>query len=105
MISPDSSDQFSRTCCQFVQMEYRVVSSVKESLHKTIDQLSDAEVRHLLEFAQCLQKRNGDSPTLRRLADDPAFEVPSEGSVAFRAVEPIQGKGIAASRLLVEERQ
>jgi len=81
------------------------VSSVKESLHSTIELLSDAEASQLLEFAQCLQKKNDASSTLRRLAGDPAFEVPSEGSGAFSIVEPIQGKGIVASRLLVEERR
>lgn len=81
------------------------MSSVKESLHNTIELLSDEEARQLLEFAQRLQKKSGISLTLRRLASDPAFRVPSEGSGTFGVVEPIQGKGIAASRLLVENRR
>ena len=81
------------------------MSSVKESLYKAIELLSDEEARQLLEFAQRLRKRNDISLTLKRLAIDPAFKVPSEGSGTFRVVEPIQGEGIAASRLLVEDRR
>ena len=81
------------------------MDSIKESLHNTIELLSDEEARQLLGFVQRLQKENGVSLTLRRLASDPAFKIPSEGSGTFRVVEPIQGKGIAASRLLVEDRR
>jgi len=81
------------------------VDSVKELLYNTIELLSDEEARQLLEFVQRLQKKNGAPLTLRRLANDPAFKIPSEGSGAFRVVEPIQGKSIAASRLLVENRR
>ena len=81
------------------------MNSVKESLHNTIELLSDTEARQLLEFVQCLKRENDASSTLRRLASDPAFEVPSEGSGTFSVVEPIQSKGIAASKLLVEERR
>ena len=80
------------------------MDSVKESLHNTIELLSDEEARQLLEFAQRLQKRSDIPLALRRLASDPTFKVPSKVSGNFRVVEPIPGKGIAASRLLVEER-
>jgi hypothetical protein len=81
------------------------MDSVKESLHNTIELLNDEEARQLLEFARRLQKKNGISLTLRRLASDPAFRIPLEESGAFRVVEPVQGKGVAASRLLVEYRR
>ena len=81
------------------------MSSIKESLHDTIELLSDKEARQLLEFAQCLRKKTASSPTLKRLAGDPAFKVPLEGIRAFQVVVPAQGKGIAASKLLVEERR
>ena len=82
------------------------MSSAKRLLHDTIESLNDEEVRQLLEFAQRLRKKNGTSLTLKCLASDPTFEIPAErGSDAFPVVEPIQGKGIAASRLLVEDRR
>jgi hypothetical protein len=81
------------------------VNSVKESLYRTIELLSDDEAHQLLEFAQRLQKKSGISLTLRRLASDPAFKIPSKGSGTFRVVEPIQGEGIPASKLLVESRR
>lgn len=79
------------------------MDSVKELLHNTIEQLSDEEARQFLEFAQRLQRKSDVSLTLRRLANDPAFKIPPEGAGAFRVVEPIQGKGIPASRLLMDE--
>jgi hypothetical protein len=43
--------------------------------------------------------------TLSRLANDPAFKVPSAESPPFSVVDAVQGKGIAASRLLMESRR
>lgn len=80
------------------------MSSIKESLHNTIELLSDQEARRVLEFAQCLWKKSDVSLTLKRLASDPTFKVPAEGVGAFHVVVPIQSKGIPASRLLVEDR-
>ena len=79
--------------------------SVKELLPQMIERMSDAEARQLLEFAQHLQHRRDDSLTLKRLATDPAFKVPGSGARAFQVVGPIHGKGMAASRLLVDDRR
>lgn len=78
---------------------------VKELLYSTIERLSDEEARQLLEFAQRLQKKNDIPLVLRHLARDPNFSIPSEVPGNFRIVEPILGKGVAASRLLVEDRR
>jgi hypothetical protein len=78
---------------------------VKESLRNTIEVLSDEEACQILEFIRRLRTTSDVSPTLRRLAIDPAFEVPSEGFRDFSVVEPIQGKGVPASKLLVENRR
>jgi hypothetical protein len=80
------------------------MNSVKE-LQQVIEQMSAAEARQLLEFAQHLQRRRDDSLTLKRLATDPAFKVPGSGAKDFHVVAPIHGKGIAASRLLVDDRR
>ena len=82
-----------------------VMNSVKESLLYMIEQMSDEEVRQVLEFAHHLQQRRGVSLTLKRLATDPVFKVPGSGVGGFHVVEPIYGKGIAASRLLVDDRR
>lgn len=82
-----------------------MMSSAKETLRKTVDLLSDEEARQVLEFTQRLRDRHGGSQTLRRLAHDAAFHVPAQAPSGFRAVKPIQGKGIAASRLLVKDRR
>ena len=81
------------------------MDAVKESLRHMIEQMSDAEARQLLEFAQHLQHRRDDSLTLKRLATDPAFKVPTSGARDFPIVTPIHGRGIAASRLLVDDRR
>ena len=77
---------------------------IKESLRSTIELLGDEEARQTLAFAQRLRKRNVTSLTLKRLARDPAFNMPCKRPT-FRAVEPIKGKGLPASDLLVEERR
>lgn len=82
--------------------------SGKALLRNMIELLSEEESQQLLEFAQRLQKgkQGNDVPlTIRRLASDPAFKVPAGGCGVFRDVMPIQGRGIAASRLLVEDRR
>ena len=81
------------------------MNAVKELLRQMIERMSDAEARQMLEFAQHLQHKRDDSLTLKRLATDSAFKVPGNGVGAFRVVEPVQGKGIAASRLLVDDRR
>lgn len=82
------------------------MNSIKESLLNTIERLNDEEARQVLEFiTQRLRKKSKVSLTLNRLVSDPTFKIPSEEIRAFRVVKPIQGKGIAASRLLVSERR
>ena len=81
------------------------MSSAKESLHNAIDLLSDEEARQTLAFIQRLQRKKDPSQTLSRLASDPAFQVPSKELGGFHKVEAVHGKGIPASRLLVEDRR
>jgi hypothetical protein len=81
------------------------MNSVKESLRQMIEQMSDEEARQMLVFAHHLQQKRGVSLTLKRLAADPVFKVPGSGARTFHVVEPIYGKGIAASRLLVDDRR
>jgi hypothetical protein len=81
------------------------MSSLKELLRPMIERMSDAEARQLLEFAQHLRHRRDDSLALKRLATDPAFKVPGSGARDFYVVAPIHGKGMAASRRLVDDRR
>jgi hypothetical protein len=81
------------------------MNSAKEALRSAIESLSDEEAQQTLEFIQALQKQSHIPWTLRRLAGDPTFKIPSECFDAFATVEPLQGKGVAASRLLIEDRR
>ena len=56
-------------------------------------------------FAHHLQQKRDVSLTLKRLATDGVFKVPGSDVRTFQVVEPIYGKGIAASRLLVDDRR
>jgi hypothetical protein len=80
------------------------MNSVKELLQQVIERMSDVEARQLLECAQHLRHKRDDSLTLKRLAIDPPFKVPGNGARGFQVVAPIHGKGMAASRLLVDDR-
>ena len=82
-----------------------MMNSVKELLQHMIERMSDAEAHQLLEFAQHLRHRRDDSLTLECLATDPAFKVPESGAQDFPIVAPIHGRGMAASRLLVDDRR
>lgn len=81
------------------------MNTIKESLYSTIKTLDDEEARQLLEFTLRLRKRITASTTMMRLASDPTFNIPTEGVNAFEVVQPIKGKGIAASKLLVRDRR
>jgi hypothetical protein len=81
------------------------MNSVKELLQQMIEPMSDAEARQLLEFAQHLRHRRGESLTLKRLAADPTSKVPGSGARDFHVVASIHGKGMAPSRLLVDDRR
>jgi len=81
------------------------MSSVKESLHNAVDLLSNEEARQALEIIQRLRQTGENSSTLKVLASDPTFRVPPKTTSGFRPVQPIQGQGVLASQLLVEDRR
>ncbi len=81
------------------------MSSVKASLRTTIESLSEQEARQIMEIVRALKSKKEASLTLKRLAVDSAFKISSKQSKPFRAIQPIQGKGIPASKLLIEDRR
>jgi hypothetical protein len=86
-------------------LEGIVMSSVKETLYHSIERLSDEEAHQTLAFIQQLHEQRDVASVLRRLAQHPAFRLPAETQGGFRAVEPLHGTGIPASRRLLEERR
>ena len=80
-----------------------MTTSIKEVLHNTVERLSEAECQQILEFVQYLQQ--SIPPTLKRLVNDPNFNIPSKGFGVFQVVDPIQGEGTPASKLLIEDRR
>ncbi len=81
------------------------MNPVKESLYRAIESLSDEEARQILELAQRLHGKEHSSPPQERLPDNPTLKVSRERPLMFRVVEPIQGQGVPASQLLVEDRR
>ncbi|MFH1434281.1 MAG: hypothetical protein ABIJ56_01070 [Pseudomonadota bacterium] len=81
------------------------MSSIKESLYKTIELLSEKEARQIMKLIRLLRKNRAGSRTLQRLAIDTAFNIPVKKPKARRIVKPIRGKGVPASTLLVENRR
>lgn len=82
----------------------QVENSVKELLHETIDLINEDEANELLDVVREFQQRNGISLTLRRLAKDPMFKVPS-GKIELDDIEPIRAEGRPASEILSEDRR
>lgn len=80
------------------------MQSLKESLHHAIDLLGDEEARQLLDLVQQLGKKPAILPRQQGLTDDPMVRNPTVRS-EFRVIQPIEGTGIAASQLLVENRR
>jgi len=79
--------------------------SVKELLYDSIELLSEKEARQLMGVVRILRNKKEISPTMKRLAVDATFKVPTRKTKAFRSVQPVKGKGIPASALLVEDRR
>jgi len=81
------------------------MSSIKQSLYKTIELLSEKEARQIMKLIRLLRKNRAGSQTLQRLAIDTAFNISVKKPKARRIVKPIRGKGVPASTLLVENRR
>jgi hypothetical protein len=81
------------------------MSTIKESLHHTIDALTDEAAQQVLAFAQRVQRKDPLSATLVRLANDPAFTVSLEEVGRFGGVQPLPGRGRPASEVLIEDRR
>ncbi len=81
------------------------MSSAKESLRNTIELLSEKEARQIMQLARIVKDKKEGSITMRHLAIDGTFTVPLKRPKSFRIVQPIKGRGCAASKLLVEDRR
>lgn len=77
--------------------------SVKESLHRVIEQLSEAECQQVLDYVQHLPSALPSG--LQPLINDPTFKLPTLGFAPFQSVQPITAEGTPASHWLVEDRR
>ena len=81
------------------------MSPIKESLLEAVQGLSDEEAERALAYVQSLHEDSTLARLRARLAGHPAITLPAVDAIAFRDVEPIEGKGILASELLVRDRR
>ena len=80
------------------------MDSIKETLRNAIEMLTEEEARQVFNLLGEYQRQNGISLTMRRLASDPTFKLPKEGSRGFKDIKPLQSQGPPASDLLSEDR-
>jgi hypothetical protein len=85
--------------------EVSTMSPIKESLLKAIRGLSDEEAKRALAYVQSLHESSALARLRARLAGHPAITLPAVDAIAFRDVEPIEGRGVLASELLVRDRR
>ena len=81
------------------------MSPIKESLLEAVQGLSDEEAQRALAYVEALHARDALGRLRARLAGHPAITLPAVDAIAFRDVEPIEGRGILASELLVRDRR
>jgi hypothetical protein len=79
--------------------------SVKESLHRTLDMISDEDALRVLTFIEQMRRHPRRSLKLKRLAGDPMFKVPPRKLEHFANVDPVEGQGVPASQMLLEDRR
>ncbi len=82
-----------------------MMSTIKESLHSVIEQLDEEDALCVLKFTQNLKKEIIKSSLSEHLLADPAIKLPIIDYKGFRAVQPISGKGIPASEMLIKDRK
>ncbi|MBD2428806.1 hypothetical protein [Phormidium sp. FACHB-1136] len=75
----------------------------KQSLYQTIETLSDAECRKLLQIIN--QWHQEVAPVLAQLGENPTFHIPSQTLTVFPRRIPIKASGPTASEQLIEERR
>jgi hypothetical protein len=81
------------------------MTSLKKSLHNTIDRLSEPEARQVLNYAKQVHSKSGLVGLMEELSHDSAIAVSSVIDRPYKRVSPVRGKGVAASKLLVKDRR
>jgi hypothetical protein len=81
------------------------MSTIKDELIKKIEEMSDAEAKSILKFADQIIRYRNSSETLRNMSRNPSFTMPDKIPGKFRKVKPAKGKGIPASELLIKDRK
>lgn len=81
------------------------MSLIKESLHQSIDQMSDEQAEAMLTLIRAFHSKRPDVERPSLVAPSTIAQQPLSKANAFKSVQPVSGKGAAASRLLISERR
>ncbi|GEM_PF-4053298 len=76
------------------------MDTIKELLHRSIDQMTESEAKEVLRFADRLQKSNDGE----WIQTHQSIELPDSKS-AYAKVSPLKMNGVPASSQLVSDRR
>ena len=81
------------------------MSLIKESLHHSIDLMSDKEAETLLILVRTFHQKNIGVRFSPSVLPATNVQIPDAEIRIFKAVTPVSGKGASASSLLIAERR
>ena len=81
------------------------MTSLRKSLHSTIDRLSELEAQQVLNYAKQVHGKSGLAVLMEELSHDSAVVVSSKIDRPYKRVSPVRGKDAAASKLLIKDRR
>ncbi len=79
--------------------------SAKEMLYERIRDLTEEEAQQVLDESFSVKKLDPKQALWERLSKISGIRVPKGGFKPFRHVEPLEGEGIPASQMLLEDRR
>jgi hypothetical protein len=81
------------------------MSLIKESLHQSIDQMSEEQAEAMLMLIRAFHQKHPGVDLTLFVAPSTMGQGSSAEAKAFKSVHPVSGKGTPASRLLIAERR
>lgn len=81
------------------------MSLIKESLHHSIDQMSDEEAETMLTLVKAFHEKTGGIELPLSVSAPASVRISMPETKAFKRVDAVSGKGAPASSLLIAERR
>jgi hypothetical protein len=81
------------------------MSAVRERLIEKIKRMPEQELKQMLDLSNHLEEAGERVAMINKLMKDRTIRIPKNLSPRFKPVEPLKGKGISASKLLIADRK